>query len=164
LSTQVTHESVELTAFIRFLRAHAAITRQLDRELVQQHGLTINDYEVLLNLTRAPERSLRRVDLAERVLLTPSGITRLLDGLERAGLVSRASCKTDARVVYARITEKGLRRLEAASESHRRSIRTLFAQRFDDGELQAFADLLDRLPQTAGPDCAEGRSDDAGAS
>ena len=75
-----------------FLRAHAAITRQLDRELVAEHGLTINDYEVLLHLSRTDEKMLRRVDLAERVLLTPSGITRLLDGLERSGLVSKASC------------------------------------------------------------------------
>ena len=78
--------------------AHAIMTRKLNAQLVTDHGLTINDYEVLFRLARAPDRRLRRVDLAEQVLLTPSGITRLLDGLERYGYVDRASCATDRRV------------------------------------------------------------------
>lgn len=164
MSSQVTEQSAEIQAFIGFLRAHAAVTRQLDRELVHEHGLTINDFEVLVNLSRAPDRALRRVDLAERVLLTPSGITRLLDGLERAGLVDRASCDHDARVVYAKLTDPGLERLRAASKSHRASIRRLFSERFDKGELRTFAEMLDRLPHTTGPDCDSGRSDDCGES
>jgi DNA-binding MarR family transcriptional regulator len=143
-----------LEAWVSFLRAHAAITRQLDRELVNEHGLTINDYEVLLHLSRAPHKMLRRVDLAERVLLTPSGITRLLDGLERSDLVCKASCDSDARVVYAKLTEKGAKRLESASKSHLASVRALFAERFDSDDLERLADLLARLPQTTGPiDC-----------
>ena len=137
-----------------FLRAHAAITRQLDRELVAEHGLTINDYEVLLHLSRTDEKMLRRVDLAERVLLTPSGITRLLDGLERSGLVSKASCDSDARVVYAKLTDKGAKRLESASKSHLASVRSLFGERFDEDELERLSDFLSRLPQTHGADCA----------
>src|SRR5881409_681707 len=111
-------ESLEVEAFKNLLRAHAAITRELDRELVTEHGLTINDYEVLIRLSRAEGQMLRRVDLAQQVLLTPSGITRLLDGLQRCGLVEKASCESDARVVYAKLTAEGLRRLEEASESH----------------------------------------------
>jgi DNA-binding MarR family transcriptional regulator len=141
-----------MQAWVGFLKAHAAITRQLDRELVQEHGLTINDYEVLLHLSRAPGRRLRRVDLAERVLLTPSGITRLLDGLERSGLVAKAACDSDARVVYAKLTDKGSKRLEAASKSHLASVRTHFAQPFTDEELESLAVFFSRLPQTDGPD------------
>ncbi len=80
------------------LRGHAALTRALNADLVADHGLTLNDYEVLLHLSRAPERKLRRVDLAEQVLLTASGITRLLDGLQASGYVDKAACSSDARV------------------------------------------------------------------
>jgi DNA-binding MarR family transcriptional regulator len=140
---------------VSLLRTHAAVTRQLDRELVQEHGLTINDYEVLLHLSRADDRMLRRVDLASRVLLTPSGITRLLDGLERGGLVTKAACRTDARVVYAKLTDKGAKRLEAASVSHLASIQALFAERFSEDELESLASLLERLPQAPGAaDCS----------
>jgi DNA-binding MarR family transcriptional regulator len=133
---------------VGFIRAHSAITRQLDRELVAEHGLTINDYEVLLHLSRAEHKMLRRVDLAERVLLTPSGITRLLDGLERSGLVSKASCETDARVVYAKLTDEGAERLESASKSHVASVRSLFGEPFDEEELERLSEFLSRLPQT----------------
>ncbi len=154
MSTQVARQTLELRAWVGFVRAHAAVIRQLDRELVQEHGLTINDYEVLLHLSRADERRLRRVDLANRVLLTPSGITRLLDGLERAGFVAKAACKTDARVVYAKLTDKGARRLAAASESHLASVRRVFGEHFSEDELETFGSLLDRLPQAGGvEDC-----------
>ena len=78
-----------LEAWIRFLRAHASVTRELSARLEADHGLTLNDYDVLVQLYYAPERRLRRVDLARSVLLSPSGITRLLDGLERAGWVEK---------------------------------------------------------------------------
>jgi DNA-binding MarR family transcriptional regulator len=157
LTTQVTtHTQARgrgVEAFVSFLRAHSAITRQLDRELVQEHGLTINDYEVLLHLSRAEGGRLRRVDLAGRVLLTPSGITRLLDGLERAGLVCKAACASDARVVYAELTDEGSRRLEAASQSHLASVRKLFGGRFSEDELETLASLLARLPQSPALPC-----------
>ena len=92
---------------MNFLRSHAALTRALNGELVTAHGLTINDYEVLLHLQQTPGHRLRRVDLAERLLLTASGITRLLEGLERAGYVAKARCDSDARVTYAVITAAG---------------------------------------------------------
>src|SRR5580765_7622135 len=76
-----------LEAWVGFIRSHAAITRQLNVDLLNAHGLTLNDYEVLLVLSRADDGMMRRVDLAESVLLTASGITRLLDGLEQAGYV-----------------------------------------------------------------------------
>ena len=94
-----------LAAWVSYLRSHAALTRELNAQLVAEHGLTLNDYEVLLHLSRAEERSLRRVDLAQQVLLTASGITRLLDGLERSGWVEKRACESDARVTYARLTD-----------------------------------------------------------
>ena len=128
------------------MRAHATLTRQLSADLVASHGLTLNDYEVLLHLSRAPERSLRRIDLAERVLLTPSGITRLLDGLERAGLVEKATCEHDARVSYAVLTDSGYERLRAAGKTHVQGIRKLFVERFSEDELDGLGALLSRLP------------------
>ena len=132
--------------WVNFLRAHAATTRRLNAELLAEHGLTINDYEVLLHLARAPERLLRRVDLVERLLLTPSGITRLLGGLEDAGYVERAACDTDARVVYAKLTDAGLEKLRAARDTHLAGVRSLFLERFSEEERRVLAELLERLP------------------
>jgi DNA-binding MarR family transcriptional regulator len=131
---------------VNFLRAHAATTRRLNAELVANHGLTINDYEVLLHLAHAPERMLKRVDLVERLLLTPSGITRLLAGLETAGYVERRACATDARVVYAELTEAGLAKLREARDTHLAGIHALFLDRFSAEERRTLAALLERLP------------------
>ena len=149
MSTQVSVEAVEVQAFIHFVRAHASVVRGLDRELVADHGLTINDYEVLLRLARAPDRMMRRVDLAQQVLLTPSGITRLLDGLQRHGYVEKAACDSDARVVYARLTDAGRQKLKTATNEHVASICALFGERFNDEELATLCDFLERLePKT----------------
>ena len=86
------------TAWIRFLRAHAALTRELGARLEAEHGLTMSDFDVLIQLYHAPDHAMRRIDIARQVLLTASGITRLLDGLERCGLVAKRSCESDARV------------------------------------------------------------------
>ena len=138
-----------MQAFVSFVRAHSSVVRGLDRELVADHGLTINDYEVLLRLARAPDRMMRRVDLAQQVLLTPSGITRLLDGLQRCGFVEKAACDTDARVVYAKLTDAGREKLRQATDDHVSSIRELFGERFTDDELRTLSEFLDRLPPEA---------------
>jgi DNA-binding MarR family transcriptional regulator len=138
--------SRQLDAWVRLLRVHAATTRQFNAELVAEHGLTMNDFDVLMQLSQAEEGRLRRVDLAERVLLTPSGITRLLEGLERAGLVDRDSCPSDARVSYALLTTEGREKLEEAKETHRESVKALFAERYSEDELETLAALLERLP------------------
>src|SRR5437764_3145140 len=142
-------------AWIALLRAHATLTRQMDANLQAEHELTINDYEVLLALARAPDRRMRRVDLAGHVLLTQSGITRLLQGLERAALVERADCPTDGRVVYAQITDTGYERLREASRTHLDHIRSLFAARLGADELETLDDLLGRvLEGDADADCS----------
>ena len=137
----------EINAWANLLRAHAATTRRFNAELVAEHGLTLNDYEVLLHLAHAPDRRLRRVDLAKRVLLTPSGITRLLEGLERCGYVERASCESDARVTYAQLTPDGLEKLRTAAVTHVAGICDYFAARFSAQELVSLGALLERLPR-----------------
>ena len=135
-------------AWVQLLRTQAELTRAMDANLRAEHGLTINDYEVMLALSRAPDGRMRRVDLAEHVLLTQSGITRLLAGLEEAGLVRRADCPTDGRVVYAELTEAGRRRLRAAARTHVRDIEQLFAERLSSEELATLESILERF---AGP-------------
>jgi DNA-binding MarR family transcriptional regulator len=134
-------------AWINLLRAHAVTTRQFNAELLAAHGLTINDFDVLAQLDRAPEKALKRVDLSERVLLTPSGITRLLKGLEEAGYVSNRPCAEDARVTYAVLTPKGEKKLAEARATHIADVREVFSQLFDDDELAVLAELLERIPQ-----------------
>jgi DNA-binding MarR family transcriptional regulator len=150
MSRQVLTTQASLQAWVGLLRAHAVATRRLNAQLVGEHGLTINDYEALLRLARADDGALRRVDLARELLLTPSGVTRLLDGLERAGYVEKASCSTDARVTYAVITPAGREKLDQAGCGHVAAIRELFEQRYDANELGALAELLARVSGDAG--------------
>ena len=150
MSSQVLIEQASaIEAFVRLVRGHSAVTRALNTKLVADHGLTINDYEALLHLARAEDRRMRRVDLAERLILTASGVTRLLDGLEEAGYVDRASCASDRRVTYAVLTESGLAKLREASTSHVADIREIFETRFNAEELDQLVALLERLPHAA---------------
>jgi len=149
--------SAALDAWARLLQGHAATTRALSASLLAEHGLTLNAYEALFRLSRAEDGRMRRVDLAEQLTLTASGVTRLLDGLEAAGYVERASCPTDRRVVYAVLTDVGRDKLETASASHLAAVRALFDQRFRPGELEQLAELLGRLPgaeNADGEDCS----------
>jgi DNA-binding MarR family transcriptional regulator len=149
LRGQAFRQRPSVNVWVGLLRAHSSLTRSLNAQLVHTHGLTINDYEVLLHLARAEKHRLRRVDLAERLLLTASGITRLLDGLERAGYVCKAECASDARVTYAVITDAGFAKLREASETHIAGIRDAFESRYSDEELGALAALLERLAEPA---------------
>jgi DNA-binding MarR family transcriptional regulator len=140
-----------LRAWTGLLRAHAASTRLLSASLQADHGLTINDYEALLLLSRAEGGRMRRVDLAQQLLLTASGVTRLLDGLERAGLVVKATCASDLRVTYAQLTAAGRAKLEAASCGHVRDLRALFEGRLEEAELETLAQLLLKLHGAGAP-------------
>jgi DNA-binding MarR family transcriptional regulator len=155
MSSQVLREqSSAVQAFVALVRSHAAVTRRLSAQLTNDHGLSINDYEVLLRLSWAQDRRMRRVDLAGEVLLTPSGITRLLDGLERAGFVERGTCDSDRRVVYAVLTDAGLAKLREASTTHVAQVEDLFGGQFDQQELSTIAALFGRLGEAAaGDDC-----------
>ena len=156
LTEQATEPAVR--AWTRLLRAYVSTTRSLSAELLEGHGLTLNDYEALLVLSRAEEGRLKRVELARSLMLTPSGITRLLEGLEDAGLVERASCKTDLRVTYAQLTNTGREKLEAAASGHVASIRGLFEEHFAQKEIDAIAEILGKLPGVAEGDdsCSPG--------
>jgi DNA-binding MarR family transcriptional regulator len=134
------------TAWVRFLRAHAALTRELSSRLEALHELTLSDFDVLVQLYYADGRRMRRIDLARSVLLTASGITRLLDGLESSGLVAKERCESDARVTYAVLTEAGVRKIEEARDSHLADIEELFGARFSQEERDQLAELLARLP------------------
>ena len=134
------------TAWVRFLRAHAALTRELSSRLEALHELTLSDFDVLVQLYYAEGRRLRRIDLARSVLLTASGITRLLDGLESCGLVAKERCDSDARVTYAVLTKSGVKKIEEARESHLADIEELFGSRFSPQERAQLTELLGRLP------------------
>jgi DNA-binding MarR family transcriptional regulator len=142
-----------LDTWVRLLRGHAAVTRALNAQLLREHALTINDYEALLLLANAENQSLRRTDLARDLELTASGVTRLLDGLEAAGLVEKGVCASDGRVVYAVLTGPGRKRLEQASCSHVAAIDELFKE-YSAEELETLGDLLGRLPGAARVACA----------
>ncbi len=133
-------------AWARFLRAHATTTRLLNAQLQTQHGLTLNDYEALQVLACAEGRRLKRVDLARRLVLTPSGVTRLLEGLEQAGLVERVSCPTDLRVAYAQLTDAGGEKLREASCGHEGSIRTLMEEHLSPAEIELLSSVLAKVP------------------
>jgi DNA-binding MarR family transcriptional regulator len=139
-------DGVSLDAWRGFLLSHAAITRELDADLVARHGLTSRDYEALLFLAQEPDRNLPMGELANRTMLTRSGVTRLVDGLARNGLVERVACPSDARVSYAQLTDAGLKRLREAGRTHVEGIRQAFLRYFSEDEVAQLAELLGRLP------------------
>lgn len=139
-------EGTALDAWRSYLQSHAGIVRELDADLIAQHGLTVRDYEVLLYLAQAENRKLPMSALSERTMLTRSGITRLVDGLVGQDLIERVSCDSDARVSYARLTDTGYAKLRDAGCTHVAGIERLFLAHFSADELDQLASLLSRLP------------------
>ncbi len=132
------------------LRAHAALVKTLDAELEQAHGLALTSYEVLARIDGAPGRRMRMRELAASVLLSRSGITRLVDRLERDGLVAREDCAADARGAFAVLTNAGARLLAEARGTHVEGVRRHFIARFSQAELAALDSLLERFRGEAG--------------
>jgi MarR family transcriptional regulator, 2-MHQ and catechol-resistance regulon repressor len=142
-------------AFGSLIGAYATLYRELSASLVEAHGLTINDYGCLLLLSRAGEEGMRRIDLANQLQLSPSGITRLLDRLEDQGLVGKGACKEDARVSYAILTDAGLEKLREAAPGHIEDIDRRLRAALSEDELRTLHELLSRLGGDAGGDsCA----------
>lgn len=137
-------ESVELAAWRGLLRVHSALARDLDAELRAAHDLSLQEYEVLLVLAEAPERRMRMSDLAASVLLSQSGMTRLVDRLARAGLLERTRCPVDRRGLNAELTDAGRTRLEKARPTHLGGVRRRFLDHFDEAELGLLAGLWER--------------------
>jgi DNA-binding MarR family transcriptional regulator len=127
------------------LRAHAELTRALDAQLTREHKLPLSSYEVLLFLADAPEGRMRMSELAESVLLSRSGLTRLVDRLERDGLLKRERCESDARGLFAEITPEGRELFDAARRTHLEGVRALFLDRFSRDELRALGGLWQKL-------------------
>ena len=137
--------SGELAAWRGMLRAHSALVRDLDAELREAHDLSLLEYEVLLVLSEAPEGRMRMTELAATVLLSQSGLTRLVDRLVQEGSVERRRCAEDRRGLNAELTVAGRARLDAARPTHRRGIRARFLDRFDETELATMASYWERV-------------------
>ena len=135
----------EIRAWGGFLRTHANLITQLDRELEAAHALPLRSYDVLIQLARAPEGSLRMSELADAVVLSRSGLTRLVDRLVEQGYVERRSCPSDARGALAAITPRGLERVREAAGTHIESVRRLFHDRLRRSDLEALDDCWERL-------------------
>jgi DNA-binding MarR family transcriptional regulator len=140
----------ELRAWRGLLRAHACLAKRLDAELEQAHGLPMTSYEVLYHLEEATGGRMRMCELAEQAQLSRSGLTRLVDRLEREGLLERCSCDHDARGSYACLTPAGRERLEAARGTHLAVVREHFFSRFSESELSMLADMWERIAPCSG--------------
>lgn len=144
---------LQLTAWRTFLRAHATLVRRLENELVAEHDLPLASYDVLVQLSEAPSQRLRMTELAERVLLSRSGLTRLVDRLERDGLVERQACPQDARGTLAVLTASGLGQLRGAWPTHLRGV-AAHVSRLSAQEVETFTMLLGKLvPEATGGAC-----------
>jgi DNA-binding MarR family transcriptional regulator len=143
LSPQV---QTAITAWVRLAGAHASMTRAFNADLQAAGAITVTDFEALRRLAAAPGGRMRRVDLAQAVGLTASGITRLLDGLQGCGLVRKEQCTADARVTYAVITDTGHEVLTRTAQTHLDGLAALFSERFSPEEVDHLVVLLGRLP------------------
>ena len=138
-------DAEELAAWRGMLRTHSALTKALDAELVREHGLPLSSYEVLLFLADSSEGQMRMSDLADGVLLSRSGLTRLVDRMERDGLLRRARCEDDARGWFAAITPKGREVFTRARQTHLDGVRKRFLSRFTREELRTLGALWHKL-------------------
>lgn len=136
---------VQLAPWRAFLRAHARVARRLDEDLRTRHGLSLQEYETLLHLAEAPDRRLRMGRLADSLLLSKSGVTRLIDRLVDDGLVLRTSCSSDARGAEASLTETGLGRLRAAAPTHLDGIRDHFFDAIEAADLPVVERAMDAI-------------------
>ena len=147
-------DDLEMQAWRSLLSAHSRLMARLDAELQASQGMSVSDYGVLVQLSEADEGRMRMSELAERLLLSPSGLTRRLDGLVRAGLVDRARCPTDRRGAFAVLTAAGRIRLQEAAPDHVDQVRRHFVDRLTRAQLEALVDALRKV--TDSPPCSEG--------
>jgi DNA-binding MarR family transcriptional regulator len=131
-------------AWKAFLRANSRLTADLDQQLRREHGIALGDLDVLIQLSESPG-GLRMCDLAHEIVLSPSGLSRRVDRLERDGLVARRRAKEDGRTVETRLTADGKRILTTLRKAHRAAVKERFADHFSAAELESLADLLERL-------------------
>jgi DNA-binding MarR family transcriptional regulator len=150
----------EMRAWKALLDVTTGVLATLDGELQREHGLSLGEYEALVHLSDTPGHSLRMTDLAERLKLSPSGITRRIDGLVREGLVERRQCPSDRRGSNAVLTEKGLARLNEAAPTHVRGVRSHFVDQLSERQLANLASALSAVvvdSEAAAGGCDAGR-------
>src|SRR3954470_13308755 len=141
----------ELRAWRGLLRVHASLSKALDAQLEREHGLPLTSYEVLLYLDEAEGQKMRMCDLASSVILSRSGLTRLVDRLERDGLLVRESCGSDARGAFAKLTPAGHEKLQAARETHLANVRALFLDKLTPEEQDVLGAVWSRVLPGAAP-------------
>ena len=145
MTDQISRHDPRLGAWRAFLRAHARLVRDLERELQAEQGMALTDYDVLVQLSAADERRLRMSELANQLLLSRSGVTRLVDRLVAEGLVERVTCESDRRGQWASLTDSGYERLRRASPTHLRGVAEHFLNRLPPDDLAALERMLDRV-------------------
>lgn len=143
----------ELRAWRGMLRAHAAMAKALDAQLEAAHGLQLSSYEVLMYLADAEDERMRMCDLASSILLSRSGLTRLVDRLQREGLLERVACSDDARGAFAKLTPAGREKLRAARATHLAGVRAMFLDLFSPAEQEMLGDAWERVLHATGWDC-----------
>jgi DNA-binding MarR family transcriptional regulator len=134
-----------LSAWLNLIQTHQAVATGLEDTLHRASGLSLAEHEVLVRLAEAPDGRLRMLDLAGLVLLSKSGMTRLIDRMEREGLVERQSCQTDRRVVYAAVSAKGRRILDETTPLFLAGIEEHFARHLSDADVRALREILRKL-------------------
>ena len=162
-------DDAQLAAWRALLEAHAAVTDLLERELEQERGLPLSKFEVLLQLAEAPGGRLRMLELAQSVLLSKSGLSRLVDRMEEAELVRRERCPSDRRGAYAVLTDEGRRVLRRAAQVHLRGIKEHFTSHLDENEIRVLTAALGKVNAAARDDgarreCPSGILESAGDS
>jgi DNA-binding MarR family transcriptional regulator len=155
-------DATRMAAWRGFIEAHARVLAHLARELQLEEDLPLTWYDVLVQLSEADGRRLRMQDLADRVLLSQSGLTRLVDRLERAGLVERTRCSEDGRGTFAQLTADGLATLRRTFPTHLRGVREWFTDRLTAEEAEVLARVLTRIAADARPPAGPEGSDTAG--
>jgi DNA-binding MarR family transcriptional regulator len=137
----------EQRAWRAYLAGSHLLNERLGRELQSEHGLTQNDYEILVQLSESPERRMRMTDLAERCLLSKSRLSHQVTRMENAGLVARETCPSDRRGAFAVLTAEGMRRLEEAAPRHVEGVREHFVDRLSADELSRLGDAFARVAE-----------------
>lgn len=143
----------EMRAWRGFIEVVGRLNINLEADLAQ-HGLTLGDYQVLVYLSESPEHRMRMSDLADLLVLSPSGLTRRLDGLVKSGFVTRAKCASDKRVMWAELTGSGFARLKEVAPLHVESVRRHFIDRLDSDQIESIGGIFETLRPSA-PDAAD---------
>lgn len=142
MAATITRHDTRLAAWRAFLLTHARVIRDLERELQAEQGMALTDYDVLVQLSVAEDRRLRMSELADRLVLSRSGATRLVDRLSAEGLVERVTCESDRRGQWAALTEAGVDRLRSASPTHLRGVQQYFLDRLSADDLASLERML----------------------